>query len=84
MQTHESDTPEGARVADLPPYPSERDERYGLTFDEWMMKVDDEISGIVGLSSSDLPDIDYMAGWEGGADPAEVAQEALDYAGFEG
>ena len=49
----------------------------GLTFKEWMAKVDGHIEGIVGLSSSDLADYMYHDSWSDGEGADHVAKRVI-------
>lgn len=49
-----------------------------MTFEQWMHEVDVIIAGkAMGLTSSDLADIDYWSLWNDEAEPMEAAKEAL-------
>ena len=48
-----------------------------LTFEQWMAMVDKKVESIIGLSTSDLPDICYRDMYDDGMTPASVAREAL-------
>lgn len=54
----------------------------GYTFKRWMHEVDKEISGVCGLTSSDLADWRYYDGWQDDMTPTEVALEVLTEEGF--
>lgn len=55
----------------------------GLTFEEWMSNVDQEISNRCGgLTSRDLPDQTYWDWWDSGEDTLDAAYMALEDAGF--
>lgn len=47
------------------------------TFEEWKKEVDAIIKGRCGLSSEDLPDIDYSTMYEEGKNPLAVAKKAI-------
>jgi hypothetical protein len=53
-----------------------------MTFEQWMKKVDQNISEVAGLSSNDLADQNYMDWFEDGMTPMEAAMEALDKEGY--
>jgi len=53
-----------------------------VEFGQWMKKVDDVLETEIGLSHSDLPDINYRIMFECGDSPSQAAREALDEAGF--
>lgn len=54
-----------------------------MTFEQWMKKVNQNISEVVGLSSDDLADQPYMDWFTDGMTPMEAAMEALEAEGFE-
>lgn len=49
----------------------------GLTFAQWMAKVDRAINARVGLSSADLADACYWDSWADGVTPSDAAADAL-------
>lgn len=51
-------------------------------FRVWMGLVDAAIASYVGLSSADLPVYPFRDAFDDGSDPAEVAGEMLEEAGF--
>ena len=53
-----------------------------MSFEQWMVAVDQELVKECGLDSSDLPDVFYMGMFEDQTPPTEAAQEALENAGF--
>lgn len=53
-----------------------------MTFEQWMKKVNQNISEVAGLSSDDLADQTYMDWFEDGMTPMEAAMEALEAEGF--
>jgi hypothetical protein len=53
------------------------------SFETWMEKVDEALEQIVGLSSLDLPDIDYYSLYESGVSPRRAARRAIKEAGGE-
>ena len=51
-------------------------------FEVWMAKVDDIISDLCeGMTSADLPDIDYWLFWTTGVSPRDTAKKAIYNAG---
>lgn len=50
-------------------------------FEAWMERVDAAIESWYGLSSDDLPDVEYYDMFEDGWTPGDAAQYALDNAG---
>ena len=53
----------------------------GLTFNEFMTKVDvamNRILGGMGIDHNEIADWDYWSAWDAGMKPADAAQEALD------
>lgn len=50
-----------------------------IDFDQWMEQVDEELIELVGLSSSEMPDIDYYTRFEEGISPHETARDAYIY-----
>ena len=53
-----------------------------MTFQEWMNQVNQEVSAIAFVSVLDLPDYMFRDAFDAGCDPAEVAIEVLENAGF--
>jgi hypothetical protein len=49
-----------------------------LTFNQWMRKVDAELTDLCGLTSMDLADQTYHDWYDDGYTPEEAAQEAMD------
>ena len=47
------------------------------TFEEWMKIVDTIIQSRCGLSSEDLPDLDYSTMYAEGRNPLSVAKKAI-------
>lgn len=54
----------------------------GQSFQQWMVKVDDEMVAICGLIHSEIEDFCYYDAWADNTDPADTAKEALEAAGF--
>lgn len=54
----------------------------GLTFDEWIKKVDAEVIKRVSLGYQDIPDCDYRGLFDSGDSPEEAAEFALDESGM--
>lgn len=48
-----------------------------MTFEHWMSKVDFYIDEMIGMSSYDLPDIDYYSLYDSGCTPRRAAQKAI-------
>jgi hypothetical protein len=46
-------------------------------WERWMEAVDMEVQRLCGMSADDLADYAYRDAYDDGADPAEVAREAL-------
>lgn len=54
-----------------------------MTFEQWMVKVDQWISkGLCGFTSSDLADIAYRDLFEDGLTPIQAAREAIQNEGM--
>jgi hypothetical protein len=51
-----------------------------MTYVRWKRQVDREIEAQLGLSSRDLPDIDYWSYWISHASPLRAAQSAINHA----
>lgn len=56
--------------------------RSAQTFDEWMRLVNRTCYNLAGVTTEDIADYDYMIAFEEGELAHEVAQQALDEAGF--
>jgi hypothetical protein len=54
----------------------------GLTFEEWMAKVDRVIAAHCGLGSGDLADQTYWDWWNDGVSPRDAAEMTLEDEGF--
>ena len=54
-----------------------------MTFKEWMKEVDKEVEGICGMGVYDLPDCRFRDEYEAGTEPSEMAEVALENAGFD-
>jgi len=53
----------------------------GLLFDEWMGKVNAALLAKYGVTSDDLPDVDYWKWWNRGDDVKIAANRAARNAG---
>lgn len=54
-----------------------------LTFDNWMIRVEQVLVARCGLGVDDLPDCDYLSCYTAGVTPSSMAAEALDNAGYD-
>lgn len=52
----------------------------GVTFTEFMKRVDFYLNRVTGFDSMDLPDYCYIDCWRAGDNPIETAKEAIEYA----
>lgn len=48
-----------------------------LTFEQWKNQVDEWLISSTGMTSEDLPDIDYFGLYEAGDSPKQAAKEAI-------
>ena len=53
-----------------------------MSFKEFMKQVDKHVASFCGLTSADLPDMDFHSRWEDECSPREVAIELLEEEGF--
>ena len=53
-----------------------------MSFKEFMKQVDRNLHHICGLTSADLPDMDFYSRWEDECKPRDVAFELLENEGF--
>lgn len=51
-----------------------------MTFDTWKARVNVLVESKLGLSTDDLPDMDYYSEFEAGTSPAEMADMVLSQA----
>lgn len=51
-----------------------------LNFDEWLEAVNEELLGLSGFSSEDLPDCAYWDAWVSCEEPYETAVKVLENA----
>ncbi len=51
-----------------------------MTYEEWMKKVDQELTHLCGFTSNDLPDWSSWNAWDDGMTVKEAAQEILIWA----
>lgn len=49
----------------------------GMTFKQWMTNVDKHMCNYTGLTSDDLPDLNYWDMWYSEVSPLDVAIEVL-------
>lgn len=65
-----------------------QNERNGLTYEQWIAKVDANLESRIGLGHADLADFNSTDAWDDGMTPEEGADECLasddlyDGAGF--
>jgi hypothetical protein len=53
-----------------------------IAFEDWMKVVNQHVINSCGLGIEDIPDYDYWSSWNHGMSPEDVAQEALEEAGW--
>jgi hypothetical protein len=53
-----------------------------IAFEDWLKIVNTFVIDSCGLGIEDIPDYDYWSSWDAGMNPEEVAQEALEEAGW--
>ena len=53
-----------------------------IAFETWLAKVNKVVVLTCGLGIEDIPDYDYWSSWNHGMSPEDVAQEALEEAGW--
>ena len=53
-----------------------------IAFEDWLKIVNRHVIDSCGLGIEDIPDYDYWNSWNAGMPPEEVAQEALEEAGW--
>lgn len=51
-----------------------------LTFEQWKKLVDQAVVALCGLSSDDLPDVDYYTWYSQGVTPKAAAKKAIHLA----
>lgn len=56
--------------------PEERNED-GLTYHEWLAKLDGILASDVGVTSQDLPDTDTYTAWREGMSPEDHASDII-------
>jgi hypothetical protein len=54
----------------------------GLTFEQWMAQVDQELMAIAGMDHMCIADRDWWNAWNDGTPSDEAAEEALISEGF--
>ena len=53
-----------------------------MSFKEFMKQVDKHLAVLCGMTSADLPDMDFYSRWEDECSPRDVALELLENEGF--
>jgi hypothetical protein len=53
-----------------------------MTFEEWMAQVDEELEGLCGMTTLDLPDQLYREWFEASYSPAQAAIKTMDNEGL--
>ena len=80
LENHHTIADHTSTIYQVRPDPESQDGE--ADFSQWMLEVDRFVWMISGCSIHDLPNHDFRTMFEDGASPAEIANEALQEAGF--